>query len=104
MKKFLKKNSNITIVTVLLSIIIGLLGYINNQNIKSQTLNRLSMDKLIINTTLLKENDIKQDFKIMLNAGNTILNKEDIKCLETDIAKLQNIWYKYNNQNSNSKD
>ena len=72
---FIRNNINAT----LLVVIIGLLSYINMQNQKA-------MDKLIVNTTLLKENDIKQDLMI-------VLNKEDIEVLESDVKKLQTKYY-----------
>lgn len=71
MKKFFKENIN----AALLAIIIGLISYINLQNQKA-------MDTLIVNTTLLKENDIKQDFMI-------VLNEKDISEMQSDIEKMQ---------------
>ena len=75
---FFKNNVN----AVLLTVIIGLLGYINNQN-------RTALDKLIENTQLLRETDIKQESMI-------VLNKHDIQEIENDIKKMQS-------QYSNSK-
>ena len=72
---FFKNNINAT----LLTIIIALLGYINMNNQKA-------MDKLIRNTTIIKESDIEQAVLI-------ILNKEDIKCLETDVKQMQQDYY-----------
>ena len=76
---FLTNNIN----AILLTVIIVLLSYINNQN-------RMALDKLIDNTQLLRESDIKHESMI-------ILNKDDITELEIDIKKLQSKYYNSNN-------
>ena len=81
MKNFFKNNINAT----LLSVIIILLAYINNSNQKA-------MDKLIENTEKLQASDIEQDILI-------VINKKDIKSYKAEIAKLQEVWYKYNKVN-----
>jgi len=76
---FLTNNIN----AILLTVIIVLLSYINNQN-------RMALDKLIDNTQLLRESDIKQESMI-------VLNKHDIQEIESDIKKLQSKYYNSNN-------
>ena len=81
---FIKENINAT----LLVVIIGLLGYINFSNQKK-------MDKLIDNTELIKENDIKQDYMI-------VLNKDDIADLKKEISTKPEIFkYKQNKTGRN---